>query len=63
MVLTAIATSIVIGLSAQGLSPAASTPTPKVVASAAASSPANTPASGAPVFGDQGDDVVRLQQA
>jgi len=68
MVLTAIATSIVIGLSAQGLAPAASTPTQKVVASAAASSapassPANTPASGAPVFGDQGDDVVRLQQA
>ncbi|MFM7526492.1 MAG: peptidoglycan-binding protein [Actinomycetota bacterium] len=64
MVLTAIATSIVIGLSAQGLAPAASTPTQKVVASATASTaPTNTPASGAPVFGDQGDDVVRLQQA
>ena len=64
MVLTAIATSIVIGLSAQGLAPVASTPTQKVVANAAVSTaPANTPASGAPVFGDQGDDVVRLQQA
>jgi len=66
MVLTAIATSIVIGLSAQGLAPVASTPTQKVVATASASpasAPANTPASGAPVFGDQGDDVVRLQQA
>ncbi|MFM8957556.1 MAG: peptidoglycan-binding protein [Actinomycetota bacterium] len=64
MVLTAIATSIVIGLGAQGLAPAASTPTPQVVASATASTaPASAPANGAPLFGDQGDDVVRLQQA
>jgi len=60
MVLTAIATSIVIGLGAQGLAPAVSTPTQKVVANAAT---ATAPANGAPVFGDQGDDVVRLQQA
>ncbi|MFM8506974.1 MAG: peptidoglycan-binding domain-containing protein, partial [Actinomycetota bacterium] len=63
MVLTAIATSIVIGLSAQGLAPVASTPTQKVVANAASTATANAPASGGPVFGDQGDDVVRLQQA
>ena len=59
MVLTAIATSIIIGLSAQGVAPAA---TPTVPASATSASSA-TPANGAPVLGDQSDDVVRLQQA
>ena len=59
MVLTAIATSIIIGLSAQGVAPAA---TPTVPAPAASASSA-TPANGAPVLGDQSDDVVRLQQA
>ena len=59
MVLTAIATSIIIGLSAQGVAPAAASTVP---ASATSSSSA-TPANGAPVLGDQSDDVVRLQQA
>lgn len=57
MVLTAIATSIIIGLSAQGVAPAAATAVPASATSSV------TPANGAPVLGDQSDDVVRLQQA
>jgi murein DD-endopeptidase MepM/ murein hydrolase activator NlpD len=54
MVLTALATSIVISLSAQGVAPSA----------ASAAKPAQAqPASTQPVLGEQGDDVVRLQQA
>ena len=55
MVLTAIATSIVISLSAQG--------TASVARPAAAQPAASQPASAQPVLGEQGDDVVRLQQA
>ena len=60
MVLTAIATSIVISLSAQGVAPStasAARPATTQPASAQASSSAQ------PVLGEQGDDVVRLQQA
>ena len=57
MVLTAIATSIIIGLSAQGVAPAAATAVPASATSSV------SPANGAPVLGDQSDDVVRLQQA
>jgi len=57
MVLTAIATSIIIGLSAQGVAPAAASAAPASATSSV------TPANGAPVLGDQSDDVVRLQQA
>ena len=59
MVLTAIATSIIIGLSAQGVAPAATSTVPASATSASSATPAN----GAPVLGDQSDDVVRLQQA
>ena len=59
MVLTAIATSIIIGLSAQGVAPAATSMVPASATSASSATPAN----GAPVLGDQSDDVVRLQQA
>ena len=57
MVLTAIATSIIIGLSAQGVAPAAASAAPASATSSV------SPANGAPVLGDQSDDVVRLQQA
>jgi len=60
MVLTAIATSIVISLSAQGVAPStasAARPNTAQPATAQATSSAQ------PVLGEQGDDVVRLQQA
>ena len=60
MVLTAVATSIIIGFSAQSVAPAIASAAPAATASSTSSA---TPANGAPQFGDQGDDVVRLQQA
>ncbi len=60
MVLTAIATSIVISLSAQGVAPSTAS-----AARSATAQPATAQAtsSAQPVLGEQGDDVVRLQQA
>jgi len=56
MVLTALAASIIVSLSAQGIgSPAQAASTAQVTSTASTS--------GYPVFNEQGDDVVRLQQA
>ncbi len=65
MVLTAIATSIVISLSAQGVAPStASAARPAAAQPASAPAPSSAQTSAAqPVLGEQGDDVVRLQQA
>ena len=60
MVLTTIATSLIIGLSAQGVAPAA---TPTSIGARPAALVSTSPVNGAPVLGDQSDDVVRLQQA
>jgi murein DD-endopeptidase MepM/ murein hydrolase activator NlpD len=62
MVLTALATTLVIGLTAQGVAPTAATTNQSVQPSTSTTS-AGVPASGAPVLGDRGDNVVRLQQA
>ncbi|NBU07089.1 MAG: peptidoglycan-binding protein, partial [Acidimicrobiia bacterium] len=62
MVLTAIATSIVLSLGAQATS---QVPAPTVSAATAAASAGSTSngTSVLPVLGDSSDDVVRLQQA
>jgi murein DD-endopeptidase MepM/ murein hydrolase activator NlpD len=58
MVLTALATSIVLSLGAQGVVSSTSGAT-----SPAQATPSNQIATAYPKFGDQSDDVVRLQQA
>jgi murein DD-endopeptidase MepM/ murein hydrolase activator NlpD len=60
MILTTIVTTLIIGLSTQGVAPASAV-TPNAFRPASATS--TSPVGGAPVFGDQSDDVVRLQQA
>ncbi|MFM7046734.1 MAG: peptidoglycan-binding protein [Actinomycetota bacterium] len=60
MILTTIATTLIIGLSTQGVAPASAV-TPNAFRPVSATS--MSPVGGAPVFGDQSDDVVRLQQA
>jgi peptidoglycan hydrolase-like protein with peptidoglycan-binding domain len=71
MVLTALATSIVLGLAAPATAqaqPAAMSPTAAAPSMASATTSAHTSQSAArpnslPVLGDTNDDVVRLQQA
>ena len=60
MVLTAIVSTVIISLGAQGV---ASTASASSVRPASTTASGTTPANGAPVLGDQNDDVVRLQQA
>lgn len=63
MVLTALATSLVLGLTVQGVAVSSAQASTVATAMSSATPTSASPASGAPVLGDRGDNVVRLQQA
>ncbi|MFZ9869053.1 MAG: peptidoglycan-binding domain-containing protein, partial [Ilumatobacteraceae bacterium] len=63
MVLTALATTIVLSLAAQGVPSGGTTAATQVSGVASTAAKSSTRSSNFPTFGDTGDDVVRLQQA